>query len=174
MAREAPTRRGLVPTVLPIFNHFGSEKGNAMGNCGTRSHARRGIRALTAPRLGRDRATQTCAQADCLRARRWWRVRVDPRRAVARARKDRPATRLRRRHLGRILNATIVAETPEIAHDRLAAFWSLVTREDVFGSARKMMVNLAALRPAIADPTHCARCCCGPHHRVTSATCNFR
>ena len=51
------------------------------------------------------------------------------------------------------LNATIVAETPEIAHDRLAAFWSLVTREDVFGSARKMMVNLAALRPAIADPT---------------------
>ena len=28
-----------------------------------------------------------------------------------------------------------------------------MTREDVFGSARKMMVNLAALRPAIADPT---------------------
>ncbi len=51
------------------------------------------------------------------------------------------------------LNATIVAETPEIAHDRLAAFWSLVTTDEVFGSKRQMMMNMAALRPAIADPT---------------------
>lgn len=50
------------------------------------------------------------------------------------------------------LNATIVAETPEIAHDRLGAFWSLVSRDDVFGSVRKMMMNLTSLRPAIADP----------------------
>lgn len=50
------------------------------------------------------------------------------------------------------LNATIVAETPELAADRLAAFWSLVTTEEVFGSKRQMMMNMAALRPAIADP----------------------
>ncbi len=51
------------------------------------------------------------------------------------------------------LNATIIAETPEIAHDRLGAFWTLLTREDVFGSMRKMMFNLSSLRPALADPT---------------------
>ncbi len=51
------------------------------------------------------------------------------------------------------LNATIIAETPEIAHDRLAAFWTLLTREDVFGSMRKMMFNMSSLRPALADPT---------------------
>lgn len=50
------------------------------------------------------------------------------------------------------LNGTIVAETPDTAADRLAAFWSLVTREDIFGSVRQMMINLAALRPALADP----------------------
>ncbi len=51
------------------------------------------------------------------------------------------------------LNATVIAETPEIAHDRLGAFWTLLTREDVFGSMRKMMFNLSSLRPALADPT---------------------
>lgn len=50
------------------------------------------------------------------------------------------------------LNATIVAETPEIAHDRLAAFWTMLTRDDVFGSMRKMMFNMSSLRPALADP----------------------
>ena len=50
------------------------------------------------------------------------------------------------------LNATIVAETPEIAHDRLAAFWTLLTRDDVFGSMRRLMMNLSSLRPALADP----------------------
>lgn len=50
------------------------------------------------------------------------------------------------------LNATIVAETPDTAADRLAAFWALVTREDVFGSVRQMMINMASLRPALADP----------------------
>ncbi len=51
------------------------------------------------------------------------------------------------------LNATVIAETPDIAHDRLGAFWTLLTREDVFGSMRKMMFNLSSLRPALADPT---------------------
>jgi NTE family protein len=50
------------------------------------------------------------------------------------------------------LNATIVAETPHAAGDRLAAFWSMVRREDIFGSTRQAMVNMAALRPGIADP----------------------
>ena len=51
------------------------------------------------------------------------------------------------------LNATIVAETPDTAADRLAAFWAMITRDDVFGSAQRMMMNMASLRPAIADPT---------------------
>ncbi len=51
------------------------------------------------------------------------------------------------------LNATVIAETPEIAHDRLGAFWTLLTRADVFGSMRKMMFNMSSLRPALADPT---------------------
>lgn len=51
------------------------------------------------------------------------------------------------------LNATVIAETPEIAHDRLGAFWTMLTREDVFGSMRKMMLNMSSLRPALADPT---------------------
>lgn len=50
------------------------------------------------------------------------------------------------------LNATIVAETPEIAADRLAAFWVIVNRDTIFGSVPTMMVNLASLRPALADP----------------------
>lgn len=49
------------------------------------------------------------------------------------------------------LNGTIVAESPDTAADRLAAFWSLVTREDVFGTVRQMMINLASLRPALGD-----------------------
>lgn len=51
------------------------------------------------------------------------------------------------------LNATIVAETPDAAADRLAAFWALVRREDVFGSVATTMLNLASLRPALADST---------------------
>ncbi|NQU37746.1 MAG: patatin-like phospholipase family protein [Actinobacteria bacterium] len=50
------------------------------------------------------------------------------------------------------LNGTILAESPETAGDRLSAFWSLVDRDMIFGSPRTMMVNLAALRPALADP----------------------
>jgi len=50
------------------------------------------------------------------------------------------------------LNGTILAETPETAGDRLSAFWSLVDRDMVFGSPRTMMMNLASLRPAVADP----------------------
>lgn len=50
------------------------------------------------------------------------------------------------------LNGTILAETPETAGDRLSAFWSLVDRDVVFGSTRTMMMNLASLRPAVADP----------------------
>ncbi len=51
------------------------------------------------------------------------------------------------------LNATIVAETPDTAADRLGAFWSLVTRNDVFGSVQQMMLNLSLLRQGVADPT---------------------
>lgn len=51
------------------------------------------------------------------------------------------------------LNATIVAENPELAADRLAAFWSKIRREDVFGShldtARRVMSGQANA----VDPT---------------------
>jgi NTE family protein len=50
------------------------------------------------------------------------------------------------------LNGTILAETPETAGDRLSAFWSLVDRDMIFGSTRTMMMNLASLRPALAEP----------------------
>ena len=49
------------------------------------------------------------------------------------------------------LNGSILAESPGSAGDRLSAFWSLVERETIFGSTRTMMVNLASLRPALAD-----------------------
>ena len=49
------------------------------------------------------------------------------------------------------LNATIVAETPLTAGDRLGGFWSLASRRDIFGSTRQMMRNMVTLRPGIAD-----------------------
>ncbi len=50
------------------------------------------------------------------------------------------------------LNATIVAESPTLAGDRLAGFWGLVSRRDIFGSRRTAIINAATLRPSIADP----------------------
>lgn len=55
------------------------------------------------------------------------------------------------------LNATIVAETPDTAADRLAAFWADTTRDVVFGSLTQMMFSLASLRPALADPSSIER-----------------
>lgn len=50
------------------------------------------------------------------------------------------------------LHATIVSETPDTAGDRLAGFWGIVTRHDVFGSRKVAALNAAALRPGVADP----------------------
>ena len=49
------------------------------------------------------------------------------------------------------LNATVVADTPDIAGDRLAAFWAAITTDVVWGARRSMMMRMASLRPAVGD-----------------------
>ena len=132
------------------------------------------VRITERPRLPRDRAPEGRPEAHRVRARgrgAYGSIHVGQLRALAKT--DLRPDFVVGTSVGS-LNATIVAETPEIAHDRLAAFWSLVTRDDVFGSARKMMMNLSTLRPAIADLTRCAKCCFGRHLRATSPTFNSR
>lgn len=49
------------------------------------------------------------------------------------------------------LNGTVLAEDPDIAADRLAALWSTVTREDVFGKNLPSAIRVASRQSAAVD-----------------------
>lgn len=49
------------------------------------------------------------------------------------------------------INGTVVAEDPEMAADRLAALWSTVVREDVFGKTLNAAMRVATRQPALID-----------------------
>ena len=49
------------------------------------------------------------------------------------------------------LNGTVVADDPDAAADRLAALWSTVTREDVFGKTLPTAYRLASRQSSAID-----------------------
>ncbi len=52
------------------------------------------------------------------------------------------------------LNGAVVADDPSVASDRLAALWSTVTREDIFGKNLPTAVRVASRKPAAIDNNH--------------------
>jgi len=52
------------------------------------------------------------------------------------------------------LNGAVVADAPLVAADRLAALWSTVTREDIFGKHLPTAVRVASRKPAAVDNAH--------------------
>lgn len=52
------------------------------------------------------------------------------------------------------LNGAVVADDPVVAADRLAALWSTVSREDIFGKNLPTAVRVASGKPAVVDNSH--------------------
>jgi len=52
------------------------------------------------------------------------------------------------------LNGAVIADAPAVAADRLAALWSTVTREDIFGKNLPTAVRVASRNPAAVDNAH--------------------